>query len=147
VAYRVRIHQFELRTQSIEAGRRLITRVTDEVEDGAYNILSFGPYTSGHLKRGLKRQIRYGPYTVTASVGISGLRYPYAASVEGGAKPHKIPLTAKIPPAHLYFYWRKVGAYVRPLQVNHPGQIGKAYLRIPLLVVGPKYNMKVVTHL
>lgn len=141
--YTVRLDHFQIRVQSIEAGRRLITKAVDEVFDGARDILSFGPYTTNRLVHGLERQIRYGPEMVTGRVGISGRRYPYAAAVEGGARPHKIPGIPKVPPAHLYFYWRKVGAYVRPLQVNHPGQTGKAYLRIPLLVVGPRHNMKV----
>jgi hypothetical protein len=148
--YTVRLHNFQIRVQSIEAGRRLITKAVDEIEDGARDILAFGPYTrqSGqrHLANGLRRQIKYGPFIVEGTVGISGLQYPYAASVEGGARRHKIPLTPKVPPDRLYFYWRRVGRFVAPLQVNHPGQTGKAYLRIPLLVVGPKYNMKVFTY-
>lgn len=144
--YTVRLHNFQIRTQSIEAGRRLITKVVDEVEDGARNILAFGPYTHQNLVRGLRREIRYSAYMVEGRVGISGKRYPYAASVEGGARRHHIPLSPKIWPGHLYFYWRKVGRYVSFQQVDHPGQTGKAYLRIPLLVVGPKYNMKVFTY-
>lgn len=144
--YTVRLHNFQIRVQSIEAGRRLITKAVDEVYDGARDILAFGPYTKQHLMHGLRKQIRYGPYIVTGTVGISGRHYPYAASVEGGARRHYIPLSPKIPPARLYFYWRKVGRYVSFQQVNHPGQTGKAYLRIPLLVVGPKYNMKVFTY-
>ena len=144
--YTVRLHHFQIRVQSIEAGRRLITKAVDEVYDGARNILSFGPYTEQKLVRGLKRRISYSTYVVEGTVGISGREFPYAASVEGGARRHYIPLSPKIPPDRLYFYWRKVGRFVAPLQVNHPGQIGKAYLRIPLLVVGPKYNMKVFTY-
>lgn len=143
--YTVRLHQFQIRVQSIEAGRRLITKVTDEVYDGAKAILAFGPYTTGHLTLGLRRQINYGPYIVTGTVGISGRHYPYAASVEGGAVRHTI--RPRSPGGYLHFYWRKIGKTVTLRSVNHPGQVGKAYLRIPLLVVGPKYNMIVYTDL
>jgi hypothetical protein len=144
--YTVRVDQFEIRVQSIEAGRRLVTKVVREIKDGAEAILSFGPYTNGRLKRGLETRISYGPYIVEGRVGISGVRYPYAASVEGGAKAHRIPLVPKGPNSWLVFYWRKVGRVVAFKQVKHPGQTGKAYLRIPLLVVAPKYNMRVFTY-
>lgn len=144
--YTVRLDRFEIRVQSIEAARRLITQVVKEVREGAEAILSFGPYTTGRLVRGVESRITYGPYAVEARVGISGKRFPYAASVETGAKRHKIPLLPKPYGTSLKFYWRKVGHIVHFQQVNHPGQTGKAYLRIPILVVAPKYNMRVFTY-
>lgn len=147
--YTVRINQFQCRVQSLEAGRRLITTVVREIREGASAILAFGPYTSprgGNLARGLESRIEYGPFRVVGRVGISGRRYPYAASVEGGAKAHYIPLRPKGKGRWLKFYWRKVGKVVYFKQVHHPGQTGKAYLRIPLLVVAPRHNMIVITY-
>jgi hypothetical protein len=144
--YTVRLDRFQIQVISIDAADKLIRRVTKEVQDGAEAILSFGPYTTGRLLTGLQTQIRYGPYVVEGRVGISGKRFPYAASVEGGAKRHKIPLLPKPYGRSLRFYWRKVGHIVHFQQVNHPGQTGKAYLRIPILVVAPKYNMRVFTY-
>lgn len=146
VAYTVRLDRFEIRVQSLEAGRRLITQVVKEVKEGAQAILAFGPYTSGKLIRGLETQIRYGPYMVTGRIGISGRRFPYAASVEGGARRHLIRPKNRTPQARLVFFWRKVGHVVFLSYVHHPGQTGKAYLRIPILVVGPKYHMRVFTY-
>jgi hypothetical protein len=120
--------------------------VVREIKEGATAILSFGPYTTGKLATGLETQIRYGPYIVEGRVGISGRRFIYAASVEGGARKHKIPLVPKGKGKWLVFFWRKVGHVVKLKQVNHPGQTGKAYLRIPLLVVAPRHNMKVFTY-
>jgi hypothetical protein len=120
--------------------------VVREIKEGATAILSFGPYTQGNLVKGLETQIRYGPHIVEGKVGISGRRFPYAASVEGGARRHKIPLIPKGKGKWLVFFWRKVGHVVYLKQVNHPGQTGKAYLRIPLLVVAPKHNMRVFTY-
>jgi hypothetical protein len=144
--YTVRVDRFEIRTQSIEAGRRLVTQVVREIKEGAEAILSFGPYTTGKLVTGLESTIRYGPYIVEGRVGISGRRFPYAASVEGGARRHKIPLVPKREGKWLVFFWRKVGHVVKLKQVNHPGQTGKAYLRIPLLVIAPRHNMRVFTY-
>lgn len=141
--YTVRIDQFQLHVQSIEAGRRLITTVCREVKEGADAILSFGPYTRGNLRRGLETRISYGPEMVTGQVGISGRRFVYAAAVEKGARRHKIQEYPKPYGKWLVFYWRKAGGIVYFKQVNHPGQIGKAYLRIPLLVVAPAHHMKV----
>jgi hypothetical protein len=144
--YTVRLDRFEIRLQSIEAARRLVTQVVKEVREGAEAILAFGPYTTGRMARGVESRITYGAYSVEARVGVSGKRFPYAASVEGGAKRHHIPLLPKPKGTSLKFYWRKVGHIVYPRQVNHPGQTGKAYLRIPILVVAPKYNMRVFTY-
>lgn len=144
--YTVRLDRFQIRVQSIEAGRKLITQVMKEVKEGAEAILAFGPYTSGRLVRGVTTRITYGAYMVEGRVGISGKRFPYAASVEGGARRHKIPLLPKPRGTSLRFYWHKVGHIVYFRQVNHPGQTGKAYLRIPILVVGPKHNMRVFTY-
>lgn len=144
--YTVRVNQFQCRVQSLEAGRRLITTVVREIREGATAILAFGPYTHGNLVRGLESRIQFGPYHVVGRVGISGRRYRYAASVEGGAKAHYIPLTPKEKGRWLKFYWRKVGRVVYRKQVHHPGQTGKAYLRIPLLVVAPHHNMIVFTY-
>ncbi len=141
--YTVRINEFAVETQSLEAARRLVTQVVREIREGAAAILSFGPYTTGRLVLGLQSQIRYGPNEVTGRVGISGRRFPYAAAVERGARRHPIPLHPKGKGRWLKFYWRKVGHVVWLKQVNHPGQTGKAYLRIPLLVVAPRHNMKV----
>jgi hypothetical protein len=117
-----------------------VTRVVDEIEDGARNILAFGPYTHGNLVRGLQHQIQYGPYIVTARIGISGRRFPYAASVEKGATAH--PIRPRQVGGRLIFYWRKVSHVVSLKEVRHPGQTGKAYLRIPLLVVTRRYNFQ-----
>lgn len=141
--YYVRIDQFQVRVQSIEAARGLITTVVREIKEGATAILAFGPYTKQKLVTGLESQIRYGPYIVTGQVGIPGRKFKYAASVEGGAQRHLIPLRPKGKGRWLKFYWRKVGRIVYFKQVKHPGQIGKAYLRIPLLVVAPRHHFKV----
>lgn len=144
--YTVRLDRFQIQVQGIEAGRRLITQVVKEVKEGAKAILAFGPYTEGRLMTGLETQIRYGPYTVTGRVGISGKRFPYAASVERGARRHLIRPRSSSHRARLVFFWRKVGHVVFLSYVHHPGQTGKAYLRIPILVVAPKYHMRVFTY-
>ena len=142
--YTVRIDRFQIRVQSIEAGRRLITQVVREVHGGAERILATGPYTHGRLIRGLEDRIQYGPYEVVGRVGISGRKYPYAASVEGGAKRHHI--FPHPPRRYLKFYWRKVGRTVWFRRVNHPGQKGKGYLRRPLALAAARHNMKVVIY-
>lgn len=144
--YRVRINRYQANVVTVDAGRRLLTTVVAEVKEGARVILLQGPYTTGKLVLGLESRITYGPFEANARVGISGRRFPYAASVEGGASRHFIPLTPKPPGKWLVFYWRKVGHVVFRKQVNHPGQLGKAYLRIPLLIVATRHRMKVVTY-
>lgn len=147
ITYTVRINEFAVETQSLEAARRLITQVVREIMEGAANILAFGPYTTvARLATGLQYQIKYGPLQVEGRVGISGRRFPYAASVEKGARAHLIPLRPKGDRRWLKFYWRKVGHIVYAKQVRHPGQTGKAYLRIPLLVVAPRHNMRVIIY-
>lgn len=141
-----RIDHFQARTTSLEAARKLATTVVREIREGATAILAFGPYTEGRLLTGLESQIRYGPFLITARVGIPGRKFKYAASVEGGAKRHYIPLKPKGHGKWLRFYWRRVGHVVWAKQVNHPGQTGKAYLRIPLLVVAPRHGMKVIIY-
>lgn len=138
--------QFQTRVQSLEAARKLVVKVIREVRDGAEAILSFGPYTHQNLLRGLETRIRYGPQIVEGSVGIDGRRYPYAASVEGGALPHTYGPRSPESSARLVFFWRKVGHVVYLTKVNHPGQTGKAYLRIPLLVVCPRNGMRVIIY-
>lgn len=142
--YRVRINRFAANTVTIEAGRRLLTRVVDDIKDGARIILLHGPYTTGNLVLGLESQIRYGPFEANATVGIPGRRFPYAASVEGGARRHLIRPTGD--KKWLRFYWRRVGHVVYRKQVNHPGQSGKGYLRIPLVAVATRYGFRVITY-
>lgn len=113
------------------------------MREGAALILATGPYIEGKLVTGLESRITYGPEVVVGRVGISGRRFPYAASVEGGAQRHFIPLVPKGKGKWLVFYWRKVGRTVFFKQVNHPGQRGKGYLRKPLVLVADRYNMKV----
>jgi hypothetical protein len=139
----VRLNHFQIQFQSTELARKFITGVVEEIKAGARDILAFGPYTTGKLMTGLESRITYGPYLIEGRVGIPGRRFKYAASVEGGAKRHRIPLVPKPYGRWLVFYWRRIGKVVYAKQVNHPGQIGKAYLRIPLLVVAPRHNMKV----
>lgn len=144
--YTVRINRFAANTVTVDAGRRLLTRVVDEIKDGARVILLQGPYTTGKLVTGLESQIRYGPFVANASVGISGRRFAYAASVESGARRHYIPLTPKAKGKWLRFYWRRVGRVVYRKQVNHPGQPGKGYLRIPLVLVATRHGFRVMTY-
>lgn len=139
----VRIDHFEVRRISLEAGTRLIRTVVREVQEGAQAILSFGPYTTGRMARAVQTRVSYGPYIIEGRVGVDGRRFPYAASVEGGARRHKIPKVPKGKGKWLRFYWRRVGHVVYFKQVHHPGQTGKAFLRIPLLVVAPRHNFKV----
>lgn len=141
--FTVRIDHFEVRRVSLEAGTELIRTVTREIQEGAQAILSFGPYTTGRMARAVKTRVSYGPLIIEGRVGVDGIRFPYAASVEGGARRHRIPLVPKGKGKWLKFYWRRVGKIVYAKQVNHPGQTGKAFLRIPLLVVAPRHNFKV----
>lgn len=85
-------------------------------------------------------------------VGRVGSNLSYAMSVENGASPHIIrPRAVSLgggvyqggPRRHLFFYWIKIGEYVRFRKVNHPGQEGKHYLRDALLHVGRKRRFRV----
>lgn len=146
MATQFRIDRGHAFVASHEAARRLVRRVNVEILEGAYIILSEGKYTTGKLRLGLKRREEDTPQGVRGRVGISKREFPYAASVEGGARRHPIPHednhTAKI----LKFYWRKVGHIVYFSEVDHPGQRGKAYLRRPLARAAARHNLVVVTY-
>lgn len=142
--FRFRIHRARAFTTSRQAAYKLVREVTHEVNTGAFVILANGPYTTGQLMMGLGVDINTLALKVVGSVGISGRRFPYAASVEGGAKPHRF--GANPPKRYLRFYWRKVGERVTLLSVNHPGQSGKGYLRHPLLRSAIRHNMRLVIY-
>lgn len=142
----IRINRFQAERASFEAGRRLITEVVAEVRRDAVEILATGPYTTGRLATGIESRIRYTADLIIGRVGISGRRFIYAASVETGADRHYIPLSPKVPPRRLFFYWRKVGHFVSFQQVHHPGQKGKMYLRIPLARAAIRHNMRYIPY-
>lgn len=140
----VRLNNYQVRVTSLDAGARLINRAVDDVRRGARLILEQGEYTEGKLLTGIESQVRYTAYTIIGRVGISGRRFPYAASVESGAERHII--SARPPKTRLKFYWRRVGRVVFPAYVHHPGQTGKAYLRGPLAAAALRYNMRYVPY-
>jgi hypothetical protein len=139
----VRIDQFQARRISMELALKLVRRTVREISEGASAILSFGPYTTGRMARHVKTRISLGAYIIEGQVGVDGKIFPYAASVEGGARRHYIPKVPKGKGRWLRFYWRRVGHVVYAKQVNHPGQTGKAFLRIPMLEVCPRLHYKV----
>ena len=144
MAIRVQINNAEAYRESHEAAFKLVQDVVREVRTAAFRILIVGPYTEGRLALGLKTEVRIVPNGVRGRVYIDGNIYPYAKAVEGGADPDVI--RPRAPRTRLKFFWRKVGHVVYLRKVNHPGQKGKAYLRGPLIRVGTKHGMIVITH-
>lgn len=139
-----RINRANAYRVSHQAAKNLVQEVNMEVIEGAYIILSAGKYTKGNLRRGLKSRIIELPQSVRGRVGISSLLYSYAAAVEAGAQRHFI--TPRPPKTILKFFWRKVGRVVYFDYVDHPGQSGKGYLRIPLARAAARHNMVLVTY-
>lgn len=139
---RVRVNNMEIYRWSQASARRLATDVADEVLRRARTILLVGPYTKGNLVRGLHVEWLNTSRGIDLRIGIDGTKYPYAKAVERGAVAHVI--FPRPPLTRLRFYWRKVGQVVYPEMVNHPGQEGKAYLRLPLLIAGTRHGMRIV---
>lgn len=144
--YVIRINDFQARRISAELALKLVRQTVREIKQGAEAILAFGPYTTQTLSRHVKTRVSFNGFLIEGQVGIDGRRFPYAASVEGGARRHLIPLAPKPKGKWLRFYWRRVGKVVYAKQVKHPGQTGKAYLRIPTLVVCPRLHYRVVIY-
>lgn len=137
---RVVIHHHRARRESNEAGIKFVRRVLHEIRFNARLILFHGPYTTGHLAQRLDVD---GPFVEGGRIhGNVGSRLPYAASVEGGARPHII--RPRPPKTRLKFYWRKVGRVVTPALVRHPGQRGKGYLHHAAQIAARRHNLLIV---
>lgn len=129
-----------VRVASEAAGRKLVRDTTREIARRARIRAAAGRYSSGTLARHVR--IR-GPYVLFDEVkGSVGAELPYAASVNGGARPHTIrPRGVGYP---LRFFWEKVGHEVEFASVRHPGQRGNGFLSIPLAEVAAIHNMRLV---
>lgn len=138
---RVRIHRLEAHVHSREAARKLIKRVTYQIQFRARVTVLTGPYTTGKLAASITSDIVTTPNGVRGRVGS---RLIYAASVQSGARRHKI--YPHNPPYHLKFFWRKVGHTVWLKSVNHPGQKGKHYLTAPLAEIARINHMRYVIY-
>lgn len=138
---RVRIHRLEARAHSRVAARKLINKVTYEIQFRARVTLLVGPYTTGNLARSLTRETRE---TATGVRGRVGSKLGYAASVQSGARRHII--LPHNPPYHLRFFWRKVGTVVYFTSVNHPGQKGKHYLTLALAEIARLNGMRYIIY-
>lgn len=141
---RIQINNLEAIRASHKEAFDLVQAVVREVRIDAFRMLLTGPYTTGHLAMGLETDIQVVPNGVRGKVGINGHRFPYAKAVEAGANPHII--RPNPPRKYLRFYWRKVGRTVYFRSVNHPGQDGKGYLRIPLAKAAVRHRMRVIMH-
>lgn len=137
----VRIHRLSARVTSQAEARRLVRQVCREIEFRAKVTTAVGPYTTGRLARSIFSETFDVP---DGAMGRVGSWFLYAASVQSGAKRHRI--VPHRPPMFLKFYWRKVGRVVYLEKVNHPGQPGKHYLTDSLKEVARRHRMRYVVH-
>lgn len=116
-------------------------RVTYQIQFRARVTVATGPYTTGRLAASITTEIENSTNGVRGKVGS---RLRYAASVQSGARRHKI--YPHHPPDHLKFYWHKVGRVVYLTSVNHPGQKGKHYLTHSLAEIARLNHMRYVIY-
>lgn len=135
---RVVIDRFAARKLTTRLGLRFIHKVLDEIVDEARVRALVGPYSKGGLSRRIRKHVVVFGSQINGRVGAD---LPYAASTNMGARKHVILPHGNYP---LRFFWRKVGHTVRFASVNHPGQKGTGWLKIPLERVARKHGMRVL---